>query len=122
MCILIRSRIGLGILTRALEAAGVPYRLEGHSLVFGTQEVQDLLNCLRAIDNPADQVSVVAALRSPALACSDVNLARWRDSRRNLELPVEPAGRRYSWSMRIGRNGAKERSSWERIFRFVPAC
>ena len=80
VCILIRSRTGLGILTRALEAAGVPYRLEGNSLVFGTQEVQDLINCLRAIDNPADQVSVVAALRSPALACSDVDLARWRDA------------------------------------------
>ena len=80
VCILIRSRTGLGILTRALEAAGVPYRLEGNSLVFSTQEVQDLLNCLRAIDNPADQVSVVAALRSPALACSDVDLARWRDA------------------------------------------
>ena len=80
VCILIRSRTGLGILTRALEAAGVPYRLEGNSLVFGTQEVQDLLNCLRAIDNPSDQVSVVAALRSPAFACSDVDLARWRDA------------------------------------------
>jgi ATP-dependent helicase/nuclease subunit A len=80
VCILIRSRTGLGILTRALEAAGVPYRLEGNSLVFGTQEVQDLLNCLRAIDDPSDQVSVVATLRSPAFACSDVDLARWRDS------------------------------------------
>ena len=80
VCILIRSRTGLGILTRALEAAGVPYRLEGTSLVFGTQEVQDLLNCLRAIDDPSDQVSVVTALRSPAYACSDVDLARWRDA------------------------------------------
>ena len=80
VCILIRSRTGLGILTRALEYAGIPYRLEGRSLVFGTQEVQDLLNCLRAIDDPSDEVSIVAALRSPAFACSDVMLARWRDS------------------------------------------
>ena len=80
VCILIRSRTGLGILTRALEAAGVPYRLEGNSLVFGTQEVHDLLNCLRAIDDPSDEVSVVAALRSPAFACSDVDLARWQDA------------------------------------------
>ena len=80
VCILIRSRTGLGILTRALESVGVPYRLEGRSLVFGTQEVQDLLNCLRAIDDPSDEVSVVAALRSPAFACSDVMLAQWRDA------------------------------------------
>jgi ATP-dependent helicase/nuclease subunit A len=80
VCILIRSRTGLGILTRALEYAGIPYRLEGRSLVFGTQEVQDLLNCLRAIDDPSDEVSIVAALRSPAFACSDVMLTRWRDA------------------------------------------
>ena len=80
VCILIRSRTGLGILTRALEDAGIPYRLEGNSLVFGTQEVQDLLNCLRAINDPSDQVSVGAALRSQAFACSDVDLARWRDA------------------------------------------
>ena len=79
VCILIRSRTGLGILTRDLEAAGIPYWLEVNSLVFGTQEIQDLLNCLRAIEDPSDEVSVVAALRSPAFACSDVDLARWRD-------------------------------------------
>ena len=80
VCILIRSRTGLGILTRALEYYGIPYRLEGRSLVFGTQEVQDLLNCLRAINDPSDEVSIVAALRSPAFACSDVMLARWSDA------------------------------------------
>ena len=80
VCILIRSRTGLGLLTRALESAQIPYRLEGASLYFDAQEVQDLLNCLRAIDDPADAVSVAAALRSPALACSDADLLRWRDT------------------------------------------
>ena len=80
ICILIRSRTGLGILTGELEDAGIPYRLEGGSLLFDTQEVQDLLNCLRAIDDPSDAVSVVAALRSPAFACSDAALLQWRDA------------------------------------------
>ena len=80
VCLLIRSRNGLGVLTRALDDAAIPYRLEGASLFFATQEVQDLLNCLRAIDDPADEVSVVAALRSPAFACSDADLLRWRDA------------------------------------------
>ena len=79
ICILIRSRTGLNILDRELEFANIPYRLEGGSLLFNTQEVRDLLNCLRAIDNPSDEVSVVAALRSPAFACSDVDLLQWRD-------------------------------------------
>ena len=80
VCILIRSRTGLGILERALEEAGIPYRLEGGSLLFETQEVHDLLNCLRAIDDPSDGVSVAAALRSPAFACSDVDLLNWREA------------------------------------------
>ena len=79
VCILIRSRTGLNILERGLESANIPYRLEGGSLLFNTQEVRDLLNCLRAIDNPSDEVSVVAALRSPAFACSDIDLLQWRD-------------------------------------------
>ena len=80
VCILIRSRNGLQLLTRALENANIPYRLEGASLYFDAPEVQDLLNCLRAIDDPSDAVSVVAALRSPALACSDADLLRWREA------------------------------------------
>ena len=78
VCILIRSRTGLGILERGLEDAGIPYRIEGGSLIFNTQEVQDLLNCLRAIDDPTDEVSLAAALRSPAFACTDVDLLDWR--------------------------------------------
>ena len=74
ICILMPRRTGLRTLELAMEEAGVPFRLEGASLVFATQEIRDLLNCLKAIDDPADQVATVAALRSPAFACSDVDL------------------------------------------------
>lgn len=80
ICVLIRSRTGLDILERGLEDAHIPYRIEDDNLLFATQEVQDLLNCLRAINDPADEVSVVAALRSPAFACSDIDLLRWREN------------------------------------------
>ena len=80
VCILIRERTGLGILQWELDAAGIPYRIEGGSLLFDTQEVQDLLNCLQAIDDPTDAICVAAALRSPAFACSDADLLRWRDA------------------------------------------
>src|SRR5438477_7267290 len=46
-------------------------------LVLHTQEVRNLLSCLRAIDDPSDQVALVAALRSPAYACSDLDLLAW---------------------------------------------
>jgi len=78
IAILIPRRTGLIALERELAAAGVPYRVESGSLIYRTQEVRDLVNCLTAIDDPADEVAIVAALRSPAFACSDVDLARHR--------------------------------------------
>ena len=77
ICILMRTRSGLSMLEFALDDAGIPYRIEGAAPVYETQEVRDLLNCLSAIDDPTDDVSVVAALRSPAFACSDVDLLKF---------------------------------------------
>ena len=78
IAVLIPSRTGLSALETALRDAGVPYRVEGGSLVYRTQELRDLINCLTAIDDPSDEVAVVAALRSPGFACSDRGLAEHR--------------------------------------------
>ena len=77
ICILMPTRTALRTLELALDDADVPYRLEGASLFFDTQEVRDLLNCLRAIDDPSNEIAIVAALRSPAFACTDVELLRF---------------------------------------------
>ena len=89
IAILIPRRTGLIALERELAKAGVPYRVESGSLIYRTQEIRDLVNCLTAIDDPADEVAVVAALRSPAFACSDIDLARHR-----------AAGRRFNYHHR----------------------
>ncbi|HEV7665653.1 MAG TPA: UvrD-helicase domain-containing protein, partial [Chloroflexota bacterium] len=77
VCVLLPTRTNLRRLERAFEDNGVPYRMESGSLVVFTQQVRDLVGCLRAIDDPSDQVALVAALRSPSYACSDVDLLRW---------------------------------------------
>jgi ATP-dependent exoDNAse (exonuclease V) beta subunit len=77
IAILIPARTSLTSLERSLAEAGVPYRVEGGSLIYRTQEVRDLINCLTAIDDPADEVAIVGALRSPAFASSDVDIARF---------------------------------------------
>jgi ATP-dependent exoDNAse (exonuclease V) beta subunit len=77
ICILMPTRTALRTLELALDEANVPYRLEGASLFFNTQEVRDLLNCLRAIDDPSDEIAIVAALRSPAFACTDVEILQF---------------------------------------------
>ena len=80
ICILMPARTALRTLEQALDDANVPYRLEGASLVLASQEVRDLLNCLRAVDDPSDEVGVVAALRSPAFGCADTELLRFREA------------------------------------------
>ncbi|HEX6491859.1 MAG TPA: UvrD-helicase domain-containing protein, partial [Candidatus Dormibacteraeota bacterium] len=78
VCILMPSRTNLRNMERALERERIRYRLESGSLIVATQEVRDLLNILRSVDDPTDQVALVAALRTPAFGCSDVELVRWR--------------------------------------------
>ncbi len=78
IAVLLPARTILQPLERALASEGIPYRVEGGSLVYATQEVRDLINCLTAIDDPSDDVAVVAALRSPAYACSDPEIASYR--------------------------------------------
>ena len=79
ICLLLPSRTNLETLEQALETADVPYRIESESIVLGTEDVRQLLNCLRAIDSPGDQVALVAALRSTAFSCSDVELLQFVD-------------------------------------------
>ncbi|HEV8115697.1 MAG TPA: UvrD-helicase domain-containing protein, partial [Acidimicrobiales bacterium] len=72
--ILLPTRTSLRQLEDALDHEEVPYRVAAGSLVFDTQEVREVLDALRAIDDPGDELALVSALRSPLYACSDVDL------------------------------------------------
>ncbi|MGB3733474.1 MAG: UvrD-helicase domain-containing protein [Ilumatobacter sp.] len=84
--ILIPTRTSLPYLRDALERREVPYRLATGTLVYDTQEVRDLLAALRAIDDPNDTLSLVAALRSPLYGCSDVDLFTYHQANRRWDL------------------------------------
>ncbi len=92
ICILMPARTALPYLERAMEARNIPYRLESASLIFETQEIRDLLNCLKAVDDPADQVATVAALRSVAFGCSDVELFLHHRAGGRFNCLAEPSG------------------------------
>lgn len=76
IAILLPTRTNSPAIERALADAGIPTRIESRSLLFAAQEVRDLTNILAAIDDPTDDVAVVAALRSPAFAVQDGELLR----------------------------------------------
>ncbi len=78
MAILVPTRTSLGQLEDALDRHDVPYRIMSRSLIWESDAVRDLVTVLQAIDEPADQVALVAALRHPMFACSDDDLVTWR--------------------------------------------
>lgn len=78
VAILVPSRTSLPELESALEAADIPYRVETSNLVYGTREIRDLMLITRAVDDPTDALSVVAALRTPSFACGDDDLLVWK--------------------------------------------
>ncbi len=90
IAVLVPTRTSVPALESALDAAGVDYRLESSSLVYGTREVQELLHVLHAIDDPSDSASVVAALRTPGFACGDDDLLRHRLAGGTWDYRVDP--------------------------------
>ena len=78
IAILVPSRANLPMLETCLDHAGIDYRTEASSIVYGTPEIRDLLLTVRAVANTADEASLVGALRSPLFGCGDDDLLRWR--------------------------------------------
>ena len=88
--ILIPTRTSLPYLRRALDGRGIPYRLDTGTLVYDTQEVRDALSALSAVDDPTDERSLVAALRSPLYACADTDLLTYRQAGGRWDLRSSP--------------------------------
>jgi len=78
VAILVTRRTGLGELEAALDSADIPYRVDSTSLVYSAPEVRDFLACVRAVDSPGDEAAIIAALRTPMLACGDDDLLHHR--------------------------------------------
>ena len=74
VALLLPTRTTLPDLEDALERADVPVRIESQSLVFSTAEVRDLLAVLTVLDDPTDEVALIASLRAPAFGCADDEL------------------------------------------------
>ena len=78
MAILVPTRTPLRQLEDALDRYAVPYRIMSRSLIWESDTVRDLITVLQAVDDPADPVALVAALRHPMFGCSDDDLAAWK--------------------------------------------
>ena len=74
--ILLRSLTGWGdVFARVLTAEGIPAHTESRTGYFTTIEIQTLLNLLRVVDNPSQDIPLAAVLKSMIGGFSDVELA-----------------------------------------------
>ncbi|MGH9007463.1 MAG: UvrD-helicase domain-containing protein [Acidimicrobiales bacterium] len=106
IAVLLPTRTSLPMLERAFDRFDVPYRLEGAVLMWSSQDVRDVLAIARAASDPANPVAVVAALRTPALACGDDDLVRYRASAgawdpRSLGPAAEPSSDPVERALRV---------------------
>jgi len=69
--LLFRSMSNVGIYEAALRRHGLDYYLVGGRAFFAQQEIYDLLNLLRALENPGESVALAGTLRSPFGCLSD---------------------------------------------------
>ncbi|MCF7811712.1 UvrD-helicase domain-containing protein [bacterium] len=77
IAILLPTFTGIEFYSDALEKANIPYNIEGGKGFYTRQIVRDISNCLCAIDNPADTLALMGALRSSFFGLTDDTLALW---------------------------------------------
>ena len=78
--VLLPTRLSLPFIEDALAEAGLAFRVESASLVYSGRLVRDVFLTLRAIDDPSNELSTVAALRSALFGCGDDDLFMFREA------------------------------------------
>jgi ATP-dependent helicase/nuclease subunit A len=87
VAVLCRAASGFVPFENALEAAGIPYHTISGRGFYDRPEVRDLLNTLRALADPTDDLALVGLLRSPAIGVDDMTLVNLRALQRDYQQP-----------------------------------
>jgi ATP-dependent helicase/nuclease subunit A len=78
IAILYRNRTNLGLVEEGLRGAGVRYHIAGAQNLSERLEIVDLLNAMRLLHNPDDDLRAFGYLRSPFVGLRDEVIARIR--------------------------------------------
>ncbi|MDD6022868.1 MAG: helicase-exonuclease AddAB subunit AddA [Oscillospiraceae bacterium] len=79
IAILFRSKDPMGLYIRELEALGIPVSADNGTSLFETPEARVLVNILRTIDNPHQDIPLLSVLCSPLFRFSNDQLAQIRN-------------------------------------------
>lgn len=78
VALLFRAASGFPVYEQAFESAGIPFVTIAGSGFYDRPEIRDLLNLLRALADPWDDLAMVGFLRSPAVGVSDRGITQLR--------------------------------------------
>lgn len=88
MAVFVRNSNSFAPLEEALKRYSIPYVITGGNTFFDAQEVVDLVNFLRVLAFPEDEIALFSVLRSPFFGISDEELFQ-RRVRKALARPEE---------------------------------
>lgn len=80
VALLFRASTGFPFYEEAMEEAGIPFITVAGRGFYDRPEIRDLINILRALADPMDDLSFAGLLRSPAFGMSDVSLYQLRQT------------------------------------------
>ncbi len=114
MVILLRSLTGWGdIYARVLTGEGIPAHTESRTGYFTTIEIQTLLNLLRVVDNPRQDIPLASVLKSMIGGCSDEDLAKIKST--FPKIPFHAACMRYEREVAGEPEGKKLNVFYEKL-------
>jgi ATP-dependent exoDNAse (exonuclease V) beta subunit len=95
IAILFRTVTALDIYAAALQNAGIPYYVVGGRGFYHRQEIVDILNLMRVVENRGHETALAGVLRSPLFLLSDAALLAmkesgpglWRGLERHADIP-----------------------------------
>lgn len=77
IAVLFRAMTDIKLYEDTFKRYGIPYYIIAGSGFYARQEIKDILNYLKALDNPADKIAIAGVLRSPMVGLTDNGLYWW---------------------------------------------
>jgi ATP-dependent helicase/nuclease subunit A len=119
VAVLVRNTEVIPEFTEAFEDAGIPYVVNRGRGFYDSREVADLINLLRVIANPRDEIALAAALRSPFAGVDVEELLRLKAGGENLgaalgQAQACPTLKRFSERLREWR-ARREYAGFDRL-------
>ena len=101
IAILLRTRDPLALYSRALRDAGIPVAADHGENLFDTPEVKVLVDLLRVLNNPHQDVPLLAVLCSPVFRLSNEQLASIRSASKKSRFYDAMRECREPWCVRV---------------------